>query len=116
CLAPSSFPVQADDVVGLVLKDDVFLASSEGKNNLLLSELMRDVESITDTKGLNRFFDRLTRSNSHLFMVKDEFGNVIGLVTMEDLFETMLGHQIVDESDTVTDLQDHARKLASGEK
>ncbi len=46
-------------------------------------------------------------------MVKDEFGNVIGLVTMEDLFEEMLGHEIVDESDTIADLQDLARKMAS---
>lgn len=104
-----------DDVVGLVLKDDVFLASSEGRNDVKLSELMREVESISDTTGLNSFFNRLTKSNAHLLMVKDEFGNVIGLVTMEDLFEAMLGHQIVDESDTVTDLQDHARKKARGE-
>ena len=105
-----------DDVVGVVLKDDVFLASSEGKNELPLTELMRDVESIPDTTGLDYFFSRLTKGNSHLFMVKDEFGNVIGLVTMEDLFEAMLGHQIVDESDTVTDLQDLARKLANEKK
>ena len=105
-----------DDVVGLVLKDDVFLASTEGKNDLKISELMRDVESIENTMGLNQFFGRLTTNNSHLFMVKDEFGNIIGLVTMEDLFESMLGYQIVDESDTVADLQDLARKLASGDK
>lgn len=110
------FGADKDDVNGLVLKDDIFLASSEGKNNIQLSELMRDVDAIPDTTGLNSFFDQLTKSNSHLYMVKDEFGNVIGLVTMEDLFEAMLGHQIVDESDTVTDLQDLARKRAMGEK
>lgn len=107
------FGADKDDVVGLVLKDDVFLASSEAKNDQQLSELMRDVESIEDTTGLNSFFGRLTKSRSHLYMVKDEFGNVIGLVTMEDLFEAMLGQQIVDESDTVADLQDLARKLAN---
>ncbi len=104
-----------DDVVGLVLKDDVFLAASEGKNEVPLTELLREVESTADTTGLNSFFGQLTKSTSHLFIVKDEFGNVIGLVTMEDFFEAMLGHQIVDESDTVTDLQDLARKLAKGE-
>ena len=78
-----------------------------------LSELMRDVDAISDVTGLNHFFMRLKKRNAHLFMVKDEFGNVIGLVTMEDLFEEMLGHEIVDESDTVTDLQDKARKMAS---
>ena len=49
-------------------------------------------------------------------MVNDEFGNVIGVVTMEDFFEEMLGHEIVDESDTVTDLQEHARKKAGDGK
>ncbi len=102
-----------DDVVGLVLKDDIFLASAEGRNEVQLPELMREVESIPDTTGLNSFFSRLTNSKSHMFMVKDEFGTVIGLVTMEDLFEAMLGHQIVDESDTVPDLQGLARKLAN---
>lgn len=110
------YSADKDEVLGLVLKDDVFLASSEGKNDRPLSELMRDVESIEETTGLNSFFSRLTRSRSHIFMVKDEFGTVIGLVTMEDLFEAMLGHQIVDESDTVSDLQDLARKLASENK
>jgi CBS domain containing-hemolysin-like protein len=105
-----------DDVIGLVLKDDIFLAASEGRNDVRLVEIKREVESISDATGLDSFFGQLTKSKAHLFMVKDEFGNVIGLVTMEDLFEAMLGHQIVDESDTVTNLQDHARKIASGRK
>ena len=104
------YNVDKDDVIGIVLKDDVFLASSEGKNNTLLSELSREVDSISATTGLNSFFSLLRKSQAHLFIVKDEFGNVIGLVTMEDLFEEMLGHEIVDESDTVADLQDHARQ------
>jgi CBS domain containing-hemolysin-like protein len=111
------YNVDKDDVVGIVLKDDVFLASSEGKNNLPLSKLMRDVAMITDTTGLNSFFSLLKKRNAHIFMVKDEFANVIGLVTMEDLFEEMLGHEIVDESDTVADLQGHARKkIEDGER
>lgn len=105
-----------DDVIGFVLKDDVFLASLEGRNNMQLSELMRKVDSILDTTGLIGFFSRLRKSKAHLFMVNDEFGNVIGLVTMEDFFEEMLGHEIVDESDTVTDLQEHARKMARDRK
>lgn len=107
------YNLDKDDVIGIVLKDDVFLASSEGRNNMRLSELKREVYSISDTTSLNSFFIRLRKNNAHLFMVRDEFGNIIGLVTMEDLFEEMLGHEIVDESDTVTDLQDHARKKAS---
>jgi len=74
---------------------------------------MRNIDSISDSNSLNNFFSRLKKNHAHLFMVVDEFANVIGLVTMEDLFEEMLGHEIVDESDTVTDLQDLARKKAN---
>lgn len=104
-----------DDVIGVVLKDDVLRAASEGKNKMELSEFAREVDFIPDTTGLITFFSLLRSSKVHLFMVKDEFGNVIGLVTMEDLFEEILGHEIVDESDTVTDLQELARKMASDE-
>ena len=107
------YNVDKDDVIGIVLKDDVFLASSQGRNTTPLRELMREVDFIRDNTGLITFFSRLRNRNAHLFMVNDEFGNVIGLVTMEDLFEEMLGHEIVDESDTVTDLQGHARKMAN---
>ncbi len=102
-----------DDVIGIVLKDDVLLTSSEDKNNTHLFEIMREVDAIPDTTSLNSFFSLLKKRSAHLFMVNDEFGNVIGLVTMEDLFEEMLGHEIVDESDTVADLQDLARKMAN---
>lgn len=107
------FNSDKDDVIGIVLKDDVLLAASEGKNKIELSALVREVDFIPDTTGLIAFFSLLKATKVHLFMVKDEFGNVIGLVTMEDLFEEILGHEIVDESDTVIDLQGQARKKAS---
>jgi CBS domain containing-hemolysin-like protein len=110
------YNLDKDDVVGMVLKDEVYLAKSEGKSDAPLSELMREVHFISDTTDLSSFFSQLRKSNIHLFMVNDEFGNVIGLVTMEDFFEEMLGHEIVDEFDEITDLQDHARQKASGDK
>lgn len=106
------YDTDKDDVIGLVLKDEVFLASSQGKKNMPLEKLLREVRSISHDTSLNGFFIQLKQSNDHLYMVNDEFGNVIGLVTMEDFFETMLGHEIVDESDKITDLQGHAIKTA----
>ena len=52
----------------------------------------------------------MTKTRQHLSIVKDEFGTLIGLVSMEDLFETLLGHEIVDESDKVVDMQEYARQ------
>jgi CBS domain containing-hemolysin-like protein len=54
--------------------------------------------------------DTLILKRQHLAMVADEFGTVVGLVTMEDLFETLLGLEIVDETDKVEDLQKLAKE------
>ena len=59
---------------------------------------------------LPELFKTQTKKRQHLSVVKDEFGAVVGLVTMEDLFETLLGQEILDESDKVIDLQEYARQ------
>ena len=61
-------------------------------------------------------FKSQTKERQHLSVVKDEFGTVVGLVTMEDLFETLLGQEIVDESDKVIDLQEYARQKFEDEQ
>jgi CBS domain containing-hemolysin-like protein len=75
-----------------------------------VKDLERPVNFVQDDTPLPELFKRLTKERQHLFMVTDEFGSIVGLVTMEDLFETLLGHEIIDESDKVADLQDLARK------
>ena len=63
-----------------------------------------------DSFTVAKLMDTLILKRQHLAMVADSFGSVVGLVTMEDLFETLLGLEIVDESDKVEDLQKHARE------
>ena len=58
-----------------------------------------------DSFTVAKLMDTLILNREHLAMVADDFGSVVGLVTMEDLFETLLGLEIVDESDKVEDLQ-----------
>jgi len=71
---------------------------------------MLEVNAIKDMTPLPDLFNNLTKKKQHLSVVKDEYGSVVGLVTMEDVFETLLGQEIVDESDEVVDLQKYARQ------
>ena len=99
-----------DDVIGLVLKDDIMECVIEGgQADQKIKDLMLDVKRVDESLSLHDLFNRLTQEKQHLFVVHDEFGAVVGLVTMEDLFETLLGVEIIDESDKVIDLQQYAR-------
>ena len=57
-----------------------------------------------------QLFETLIEQKEHIALVVDEYGSVSGLVTMEDVIETLLGLEIMDESDGVEDLQHLARK------
>ena len=99
-----------DDIIGLVLKDEILkkVADDDGKGTLV--SIKRKPNFTQDDKPLPALFQELTKEKNHLFVVTDNFGAVVGLVSMEDLFETLLGQEIVDESDNVADLQQLAQK------
>ena len=99
-----------DKVTGMVLKDDILSCVIEKGSNQKIKDLMLDANTVSDKTPLPEVFKSLTKDKQHLSVVKDEFGSVVGLVTMEDLFETLLGQEIVDESDQVVDLQQYARQ------
>ncbi|MEO0333326.1 MAG: CBS domain-containing protein, partial [Bacteroidota bacterium] len=73
-------------------------------------KLRRDIPSVLDTEILPNLFDKLLTQREHIAIVHDEYGTVVGLVTLEDVLETILGMEIIDESDTVEDMQRHARQ------
>jgi CBS domain containing-hemolysin-like protein len=104
------FKDSSDHITGLVLKDEVLLKLVEDIDDLPLRELKREILAIRDDKILPELFDKFTHISEHLAIVVDEYGSVVGLITMEDIFETLLGLEIVDESDKDADLQALARK------
>ncbi len=99
-----------DNIVGTVLKDDILACVAEKGSQEKIKDLMLEANHIKDTTPLPELFKNLTKKKQHLSLVKDEYGSVVGLVTMEDMFETLLGQEILDESDQVVDLQDYARQ------
>lgn len=99
-----------DQITGYVLRQDVLLTAARGAVDTKLSEIQRELIAVPDTLALPALFDRLLDTREHLALVCDEFGGTAGVVSMEDLIETLLGFEIVDEVDSVEDMQEHARQ------
>ncbi|MDU8884591.1 CNNM domain-containing protein [Yeosuana sp. MJ-SS3] len=99
-----------DNIKGLVLKDDVFKEMALDNGAKKLSELKREIIIVNRNLSIPILFEKLVESRNHMALVVDEYGSVSGLVTMEDVIETLLGLEIMDESDNVSDLQLQARR------
>lgn len=101
---------ESDNITGMVLKDDLLREIAEDRHNKTLTEIKRDVHFVNSADDLDTILHYMMRTKEHLSIVVDDYGSVVGLVTMEDVFETILGYQIVDESDSVENLQAYARR------
>ncbi|MBI4356533.1 MAG: HlyC/CorC family transporter [Gammaproteobacteria bacterium] len=99
-----------EDITGFVLLSDILLAEIRDQHHIPLSEFKRELKAVPSSLLLSQLFDFLLHSKEHMVLVVDEYGGVEGIATMEDLIETLLGFEIVDESETVPDLQALARK------
>ncbi|RDK88587.1 CNNM domain-containing protein [Marinirhabdus gelatinilytica] len=104
------FKDKSHNVTGFVLKDDVLEEIVEERGNKTLSDIKREISVVDAQKPIPELFDTFLKQRTHIALVVDEFGNTIGVVTMEDIIETLLGLEIMDESDTVEDMQVAARK------
>lgn len=112
-LTYSRIPVykeKSDNITGLILKDGILENLAEDKHSKKVAAIKRDILFVEDEFSVAKLMDTLILKRQHLAMVADKFGTLVGLVTMEDLFETLLGMEIVDESDKVEDLQKLARE------
>ena len=101
---------KSNNITGFILKDDVLEEMLEEKGRERLSYIKRDIHIVSEDMPIPTLFDRFIKERTHLAIVADEFGNTVGLVTMEDIIETLLGLEIMDESDNIEDMQVLARK------
>lgn len=99
-----------DHITGILLKDLLLQKLIEGEGERPLSDIRRDVGMVSDVATLPVLFNQMVQQNQHMNIVIDEFGVLRGIVTMEDLIETLFGQEIIDEMDSVSDLQEFARK------
>ena len=99
-----------DKLVGFVLRSDLLLAKARGNADKPLSTYRRELIGIPDKLSLLAAFDLLLNSRAHIMYVVNEYGVLRGLVTLEDVFETLTGLEIMDEQDKTEDLQRLARQ------
>ena len=98
-----------DDIVGVVFKQTILEKRVKKKKKTLLKDIMVPVHKVPENISVSTLFDMFIRMKMHLFLVQDEYGQTSGVVTLEDTLETMLGIEIVDEMDQVTDMQEFAK-------
>lgn len=99
-----------DYIKGYVLKQTILEKLSEDKFGMHLSEVTRPILSFQENVSVSEIWETLLAKKEHISIIIDEYGCFRGIVTMEDVIETMLGTEIVDEKDTVTDMQELARE------
>jgi CBS domain containing-hemolysin-like protein len=104
------FRSNLDDITGFVLKDDILLRAAQDQLELPLREIRRELMVVPETLPLPDLFERMLAAAAHIALVVDEYGGTAGLVTIEDLVETVLGLEIVDEADQTKDMQALARQ------
>lgn len=109
----SRIPVYSKDIdqfTGFVLKDELMENILEGKGDEPMKSIARTIHVVVENMPIIRLFYKLIDLRAHIAVVVDEYGMVAGIVTMEDVFETLIGLEIVDEMDNVEDMQVLARK------
>jgi len=99
-----------DDITGFVLKTDLLIAQLQGRGEVHLKEMKRDLGFVTEDASVEHIADELLGKRAHLLAVFDEHGGLAGVVSLEDVVETLIGIEIVDEADKIDDLRRLARQ------
>ena len=103
------FSERLDHIEGYVLKSEILLRAARDEDDVKLSRIVRKLSVVEEGVRLRPLFERLVADSEHIALVTDEYGGTAGLVTMEDVVETLLGLEITDEADATTDLRALAR-------
>ncbi|MFC2090848.1 CNNM domain-containing protein [Bacteroidota bacterium] len=109
----SRIPVYAeteDNVTGYVFRQTALEKLAEDHHEMHLNEIKRDIVVVPDSIVLFSLWEILLERKEHIALIVDEYGGVVGIVTMEDIIETLLGLEILDETDTITDMREYARE------
>jgi CBS domain containing-hemolysin-like protein len=110
----SRIPIrQSEDdemIIGYVLKDHMLEHLIDDEKDRPLSDFKRDIMSVPEDYGIFNLFNDFIQKREHIALVINEYDTMSGIVTMEDVIETLLGAEIVDETDKIVDLQDMAKK------
>jgi CBS domain containing-hemolysin-like protein len=110
----SRMPIHAsglDSIAGFVLREDLLVAQNQGRGDVKISEFRRDIMAVISSTPLSKLLETLLEQRQHIAVVVGEYGDTKGVVTLEDVVETLLGIEILDEGDKVEDMQQLARQM-----
>jgi CBS domain containing-hemolysin-like protein len=101
-----------ENITGYIFRQSVFekLADDDANLELKLKDIKREIVFAPKTMPVFNLWDLLLNKKEHIAIITDEYGGMDGVVSMEDIIETLLGFEIVDEKDTIADMQDYARQ------
>ena len=108
----SRIPVYANDdeyITGYILRMEALQLMAEDKFDTTLGEIRRDVATFDEDTPLDKIWDEMLSKDEQIAIIINEYGSFQGILTLEDVIETLLGSEIVDENDTVRDMQQLAR-------
>ncbi len=98
-----------ENITGYIFRQAVFEKLAEDQHGLKLKDIKREIVVVPNTYVLFSLWEKLLNKKEHIALIVDEYGGLDGIVTMEDIIETLLGLEIIDETDTVADMQKYAR-------
>lgn len=99
-----------DHVIGIVHRYKILDARSQACDKITVDNYLRPIHTVPESMSVTAALDQFIKRKEHIFLVVDEYGSLSGLVSMEDVVETILGTEIVDELDSVADLREQALK------
>jgi len=99
-----------ENITGYVIRQAAFEKHTGGATDLRLCDIRREIVVVPEFQSLLSVWELLLDKKEQIVLVVDEYGGMDGIVTMEDIIETILGLEIVDERDRITDMQKYARE------
>lgn len=109
----SRIPVYAEDpeyITGYILRREALELLAEDKFDVTLGSIRRDIPYFNEEMSISDIWESLLKHKEQIALIIDEYGCFMGILTLEDVIETILGLEIIDENDEVSDMQQYARE------
>jgi CBS domain containing-hemolysin-like protein len=101
---------KADNIVGLARRRDLLKAKAADQDHLTVGSLMQPVLFVPDTATAATALQQFLKNHQQIAVVVDEYGSLAGVVSMEDIFEHLLGAEFFEKDDMAVDMRELARR------